>query len=271
VQAGRVVALSAAAAGLLGLAVAAGFATPHAPSSAWASLLPSVTLATVVIAGVADGFNPCAFTVLLLFITSLLAAAQARGAEGAAGLRARVIALGSVYIAAVFLTYLALGIGLLSTASIFTERHLDLLQNDILVKVDRAAMSTSLETRVPLLDHRVVEFAWQLPISIKYKNSIGKWPLKQILYKYIPEQYVNRPKMGFGVPIDHWLRGSLLEWAEELLGENRIRSEGFFDPVPIRSEWKLHLSGRRNRHHGLWIILMFQAWYDAQKKLSLPG
>jgi len=148
---------------------------------------------------------------------------------------------------------------------------LDLLQNDILVKVDRAAMSTSLETRVPLLDHRVVEFAWQLPISIKYKNSIGKWPLKQILYKYIPEQYVNRPKMGFGVPIDHWLRGSLLEWAEELLGENRIRSEGFFDPVPIRSEWKLHLSGRRNRHHGLWIILMFQAWYDAQKKLSLPG
>jgi len=148
---------------------------------------------------------------------------------------------------------------------------LDYLPNDILVKVDRAAMSISLETRVPLLDHRVVEFAWQLPISIKYKNSIGKWPLKQILYKYIPEQYVNRPKMGFGVPIDHWLRGSLLEWAEELLGENRIRSEGFFDPVPIRSEWKLHLSGRRNRHHGLWIILMFQAWYDAQKKLSLPG
>jgi len=124
VQAGRVVALSAAAAGLLGLAVAAGLAMPHAPSSAWASLLPTVTLATVVIAGVADGFNPCAFTVLLLFITSLLAAAQARGAEGAAGLRARVIALGSVYIAAVFLTYLALGVGLLSTASVFTERHL---------------------------------------------------------------------------------------------------------------------------------------------------
>jgi asparagine synthase (glutamine-hydrolysing) len=139
------------------------------------------------------------------------------------------------------------------------------LLDDILVKLDRAAMSISLETRVPLLDHRVVEFAWQLPIAIKYKNGIGKWPLKQILYKYIPEHYVYRPKMGFGVPIDNWLRGSLLEWAEELLSENRIRSDGFFDPVPVRSEWKLHLSRRRNRHHWLWIILMFQAWYDAQK------
>jgi len=139
---------------------------------------------------------------------------------------------------------------------------LNYLPDDILVKVDRAAMSTSLETRVPLLDHRVVEFAWSLPNSIKYHNGTGKWPLKQLLYKHVPQPMVDRQKMGFGVPLEHWLRGPLRDWAENLLAEDRLRVEGFFDPKPIRAEWKRHLSSKKDRHYGLWTILMFQAWYE---------
>ena len=123
-QPGRVLAFSAAAVGLLSLAVLAGFTAPHAPPSAMAGLLPVATLGTVVIAGLADGFNPCAFTVLLLLVTSLLAAAQARHGEGVSPIRGRVIGLGSIYVASVFVTYLALGVGLLSTAGLFTQRHL---------------------------------------------------------------------------------------------------------------------------------------------------
>lgn len=144
---------------------------------------------------------------------------------------------------------------------------LEYLPDDILVKVDRAAMSASLETRVPLLDHRVVTFAWQLPIGIKYRNGIGKWPLKQILYKYVPKQIVDRPKMGFGVPMEHWLRGPLRNWAESLLSKDRLRSEGFFDPVPIRKQWEQHLTGRYNQHYGLWTLLMFQAWQEHTKSI----
>jgi asparagine synthase (glutamine-hydrolysing) len=139
------------------------------------------------------------------------------------------------------------------------------LPDDILVKVDRAAMAVSLETRVPLLDHRVVEFAWRLPIELKTRGGVGKWPLKQILYKRVPRELVERPKMGFGVPLESWLRGPLREWADDLLTEKRIAAEGFFDAKAIRREWALHLSGRKDRHYGLWTMLMFQSWLASQR------
>jgi asparagine synthase (glutamine-hydrolysing) len=136
------------------------------------------------------------------------------------------------------------------------------LVDDILVKVDRASMAVSLESREPLLDHRLAEFAWTLPLSMKVHGSVGKHLLRRVLYRYVPQSLIDRPKMGFGIPIDSWLRGPLRDWAESLLDERRLRDEGLLDPQPVRKRWADFVAGNGEWHYYIWVILMFEAWMD---------
>lgn len=144
------------------------------------------------------------------------------------------------------------------------------LPDEVLVKVDRAAMSASLETRIPLLDRRIIEFAWSLPLGFKQKRGQSKWLLRQVLYRYVPRKLVERPKQGFAAPVEDWIRKELRPWAEEMLAESRLRQDGFFNAGNVRQKWADHLSGKGDWGRPLWNVLMFQGWLESQKAQRPP-
>jgi asparagine synthase (glutamine-hydrolysing) len=176
------------------------------------------------------------------------------------------VVLGSSTAATVHPDFGLAGLGLSAVERMMALDLCTYLPDDILCKVDRAAMSVSLETRVPFLDHRVVDFAWRLPFNYKQRGGTSKWVLREVLNRHVPRALIDRPKMGFGVPIDQWLRGPLRDWAEALLDPARLRREGFFVAEPILHKWREHLSGQRNWQYYLWDVLMFQCWLDETKK-----
>jgi asparagine synthase (glutamine-hydrolysing) len=138
------------------------------------------------------------------------------------------------------------------------------LPDDMLVKVDRASMSVALETRVPLLDHRLVELAWSLPDSALVRDGRGKWVLREILRRHVPDELVDRPKLGFDPPVGAWLRGPLRGWAEDLLSDASLARHGLIDPAPVRRVWEEHVRGRADHTYRLWAVLMLQGWLDTQ-------
>jgi asparagine synthase (glutamine-hydrolysing) len=140
--------------------------------------------------------------------------------------------------------------------------QLEYLPDDLLAKVDRASMAVGLEARVPLLDHRVVEFSWRLPARFKVRGGRGKWLLRKLLSRRVPDALVQRPKMGFSVPVDDWLRGPLRPWAEDLLAESKLATDGLLAPGPVRETWRAFLAGRGSAGLALWAVLVFQAWRD---------
>jgi asparagine synthase (glutamine-hydrolysing) len=155
--------------------------------------------------------------------------------------------------------------GLTGVQRMMAQDMLGYLPDDILAKVDRASMAVSLESRVPLLDPEVVEFACRLPLDFKIRGSTSKWILRQVLYRHVPARLIERPKMGFGVPLDRWLRGPLRDWAQAQIDDQRLAREGYFHPAPVREAWNALLRGDSRQQHKVWAILMFQSWLDAQQ------